>query len=255
MFRLDGKVALITGGSSGIGRAIAELFAEVGARVAIVSRRLSAGQETVAHLTLMGGQAIHIQADVTQEEDVKRSLAATLERYGRLDIVVNNAGINRRVSLEATTDDDWQMTFDVNVRGAFLYAKHAIPHFQAQRQGCIINIAGLLGVKGGAGASPAFAASKGALVTLTKSLAVRYGRDGIRVNCISPGFVPTEGNRQLIDDAPDPVARRREFEAGYPLGRLGRPEDVAYAALYLASGEAGWVTGINLIVDGGLLAR
>jgi NAD(P)-dependent dehydrogenase (short-subunit alcohol dehydrogenase family) len=165
MFRLDGKVALITGGSSGIGRAIAELFAEVGARVAIVSRRLSAGQETVAHLTLMGGQAIHIQADVTQEEDVKRSLAATLERYGRLDIVVNNAGINRRVSLEATTDDDWQMTFDVNVRGAFLYAKHAIPHFQAQRQGCIINIAGLLGVKGGAGASPAFAASKGALVT------------------------------------------------------------------------------------------
>jgi NAD(P)-dependent dehydrogenase (short-subunit alcohol dehydrogenase family) len=255
MFRLDGKVALITGGSSGIGRAIAELFAEVGARVAIVSRRLSAGQETVAHLTLMGGQAIHIQADVTQEADVRRSLEATLDRYGRLDVVVNNAGVNRRVGLEATTDDDWQMTFDVNVRGAFLYARHAIPHFQAQRQGCIINIAGLLGVKGGAGASPAFAASKGALVTLTKSLAVRYGREGIRVNCISPGFVPTEGNRQLIDDAPDPAARRREFEAGYPLGRLGRPEDVAYAALYLASGEAGWVTGINLVVDGGLLAR
>ncbi|MFQ3583195.1 MAG: SDR family oxidoreductase [Chloracidobacterium sp.] len=255
MFRLDGNVALITGGSQGIGRAIAELFAEVGARVAIVSRRLSAGQETVAHLTLMGGQAIHIQADVTNEADVKRSLDATLDRYGRLDILVNNAGVNHRLTLEATTEEVWRETFDANLRGAFLYAKHAMPHFQEQRRGCIINIAGLLGVKGGAGTSPAFAASKGALVTLTKSLAVRYGRDGIRVNCISPGFVPTESNRHLIDDAPDPAARRRDFEVGYPLGRLGRPEDIAYAALYLASGEAGWVTGVNLAVDGGLLAR
>lgn len=132
MFRLDGKVALITGGSSGIGRAIAELFAEVGARVAIVSRRLSAGQETVAHLTLMGGQAIHIQADVTQEADVRRSLEATLDRYGRLDIVVNNAGVNRRVSLEATTDDDWQMTFDVNVR---LFSMPATPYRTSRRSG------------------------------------------------------------------------------------------------------------------------
>ncbi len=255
MFRLDGKVAVITGGSTGIGRGIAELFAEVGARVAIFSRRLAEGEEAVSRLTLMGGQAIHIQGDVSNEDDVKRLVNAVTDRFGWVDILVNNAAINRRGALVDTDVEDWDAVMNVNVRGAFLTAKYFIPVMQARETGAIINVAGLLGVKGGAGTQAAFSASKGALVTLTKSLAVRHGRDGIRVNCISPGFVPTEQNRYLIDDAPDPDARRKEYEAGYPMRRLGRPEDIAYAALYLASGEAGWVTGVNLVVDGGLLAK
>jgi NAD(P)-dependent dehydrogenase (short-subunit alcohol dehydrogenase family) len=255
MFRLDGKVAVITGGATGIGRAIAELYAEVGARVAIFSRRMAEGEETVSRITLMGGQAIHIQGDVSVEDDVKRLVNAVSDRYGWIDILVNNAATNRRVPLVETSEDDWDAVMDVNVKGAFLCAKHVIPTMQSRETGAIINIAGLLGVKGGAGNQSAFAASKGALVTLTKSLAVRHGKDGIRVNCISPGFVPTEQNRHLIEDAEDPDARRKEYEAGYPLRRLGRPEDIAYAALFLAAGEAGWVTGVNLVVDGGLLAK
>jgi NAD(P)-dependent dehydrogenase (short-subunit alcohol dehydrogenase family) len=255
MFRLNGKVAVITGGASGIGRAVAELFAEVGARIAVFSRRTFEGEDLCLRISMMGGEAIHIQGDVTRADDVDRMVAAVTDRFGWIDILVNNAGIMRRTPLIDTEEDDWDAVLDTNLKGAYLCSKRILPGMIQRQSGVIVNIAGLLGLKGGAGSASAYAASKGALVTLTKSLAVRHGKDGVRVNCISPGFVPTDLNRSLIEEAPDPEERRRDYESGYPLGRLGRPEDVAYAALYLASSEAGWVTGANLVVDGGLLAK
>ncbi|MBX7224028.1 MAG: SDR family oxidoreductase [Blastocatellia bacterium] len=255
MFRLDGQVALITGGTRGIGRAIAEIFCEAGAKIVLVSRTMADGEETVRRLRQLGGEALHVGADVTQETDVERAVQAALNHFYQIDILVNGAGITLRAPVTETSEAEWDAVMNTNVKGAFLCAKHVLPAMMEHYSGVILNLAAVHGLKGGAGVTAAYTASKGALVSLSKSMAVRYGPNGIRVNTICPGFVPTDLNKHLIDDAPDPLERRREYEAGYPLRRLGTPQDVAHAALYLASREASWVTGATLVVDGGLMAK
>ncbi|HMZ79946.1 MAG TPA: 3-oxoacyl-ACP reductase family protein [Acidobacteriota bacterium] len=255
MFRLDGQIVLITGGATGIGRAMAEVFCEAGAKLAIASRRMAEGEEIVRLIQQIGGEAIHIGADITLESDVKRVVQATLAHYNQIDVLVNNAGIMRRGAVTELTEEDWDEVLETDLKGVFLCAKHVLPPMLDRQYGAIVNIAAIHGLKGGAGTTAAYTAAKGGLVSLSKSMAVRYGPQGVRVNCICPGFVPTDMNRHLIEDAPDPAERRREYEAGYPLRRLGTPHDVAYAALFLASSEASWITGATLVVDGGLIAK
>ncbi len=254
MFRLDGKTALITGGTSGLGRAMAEVFLQAGARVFITARRKERGARVVEALTAYGDIQF-FPADVRQAWDVDRLFTWLHGQTTRLDILVNNAGILQVRDLTEMTEEEWTQELDVHVKGAFLCTQRALRYMLGQNEGVILNIASYLGMRGGSGLTPAYNAAKGALITLTKTLAVRYGPYGIRANVICPGFVPTELNRFVFDEAPDPDARRREIEARYPLRRLGEPLDIALAALYLCSDAARWVTGAVLIVDGGLSAR
>lgn len=250
-FALTDRVAIITGGATGFGQATARCFAEAGARVVVASRREALCRQVADEL---GGLGLGV--DVTDEEQVRALVAETVRRMGRVDILVNNAGIITRTPVPDTSLDEWERVQATNLRGPFLCCKHVLPQMLAQgKGGAIINIASYLGMHGGGGNTPAYSASKGGLIALTKSLAVKYGPHQIRVNAICPAFIKTPLNANVIDDAPDPAAKEREIAAPYPLRRLGRPDDVACAALFLASDAANWITGITLLVDGGLTAR
>ncbi len=253
-FRLDGRVAVITGASSGFGAAIARLFAQAGARLALVARRVDRLREVAAALNVTGDRVLIAPADVTDESQVRRTIDLTLERFGRLDALVNNAGIISRTPVAEIQEGDWDQMMAVNLKGPFLCCKHALPHMIAQRDGRIVNLASYLGLFAGSGGTPAYNVSKGGLVMLTRSIAVKHGPDGVRANAVCPGFIKTELNQDVIDGAPDPVAKEREIASAYPLRRLGAPDDVAYAALYLVSDASNWVTGACLMVEGGLTA-
>ena len=250
--RLKDKTALITGGGTGIGRAIAEVFAKEGARVAISGRRLSR-LETVA--TQIGDMALAVQADVTQSEDIAQMVASVLDKWGRIDILVNNAAvITSRSTLGDTQEEDWETMMDINVNGIFRCCKAVLPAMLKQEAGAIINIASVAGQFGQPGNS-AYSTTKGAVMNLTRSIAVDYGPYGIRCNSISPALVRTEmaETRLKPGDVWEERAAR-EWIPNYPIGRIGQPEDIAYGALYLASDEASWVTGIDLTMDGGKTA-
>jgi len=250
-FSLQAQVAIITGGASGFGLATAHRFAEAGARVVVASRRAELCRQAAAEI---GGLGLGV--DVTDEAQVQRMVQEAVAHMGRVDILVNSAGIIARTPVPDTPLEEWEQLQATNLRGPFLCCKHVLPHMLAQGQGgAIVNIASYLGMHAGSGNTPAYGASKGGLIALTKSLAVKYGPEQIRVNAICPAFVKTPLNAHIIDGAPDPAAKEREIAAPYPLRRIGRPDDVAYAALYLASDAASWITGITLLVDGGLTAR
>jgi len=253
-FRLDDRVAIITGASSGFGAAIAQLFAQAGARVALAARRADRLREMAASLNVARECVLTVQTDVTVEAQVQRLIDATLECFGRIDVLVNSAGIIARTPIPDVIEADWDRMIDVNLKGPFLTCKHALPHMIAQRDGRIVNLASYLGLFAGSGSTPAYNASKGGVVMLTRSIAVKHGPDGVRANAICPGFIKTELNRDIIDDAPDPIVKEREIASAYPLRRLGTPDDVAYAALYLASDASNWVTGACLMLEGGLTA-
>jgi NAD(P)-dependent dehydrogenase (short-subunit alcohol dehydrogenase family) len=258
MFRLDNKIAFVTGAGSGIGREIAHVYAAQGARVVVADLNTAAAEAVVAEITQEGGTA-NVQAlNVADEESVWTAIGATVERYGRLDILVNNAGISHVGNLLETEAADFDRILTVNAKGVFLCAKHGVAQMLQQDPagGVLINIASVAGMVG-IERRLAYSTSKGAVIALTRSIAIDYVSQGIRCNAISPGTVHTpfvEGylERNFADNK-DEV--RRQLHARQPLGRMGRPDEIAYAALYLASDEASFVTGSVLVIDGGLTAK
>jgi NAD(P)-dependent dehydrogenase (short-subunit alcohol dehydrogenase family) len=248
--RLQGKVVIVTGAGSGIGRACALALAREGARVALVGRRKEKLEETAAEI---GAAAVTIAADVSRKEDIARILEETGARFGSVNVLLNNAGILHIGTVEQISEAQWDETFNINVRGLWLLSRAVLPHMRKAGGGSIINVASVLGINGARNRA-SYAPSKGAVVLLTKCMAIDHGHENIRVNAICPSFVETALTAAVISQAPDPQAVRRERIAVHPLGRLGQPEDIAGLAVYLASNESSWVTGTVFPVDGGYLA-
>jgi NAD(P)-dependent dehydrogenase (short-subunit alcohol dehydrogenase family) len=252
--KLESKVALITGGNSGIGRATALLFAQEGAKVIIAARDERRGQETVEAIAAHGEQAAFTSCDVRLAGDCEKAVRKAMEAFGHLDILFNNAGlIYRDKTVLETSEEEWNWTMDTNARGAFLMSKYAIPKMVKAGGGVIINNASYFGLVGGQGVA-AYCASKGALVLLTKAMALDHAHQNIRVNCLCPGSVDTPMLRREMEEMGGQAAMRPAFEAKHPLGRICTPEEVARAALYLASDDSAFVTGATLAIDGGLTA-
>jgi len=248
--RLAGKVSLITGGTSGMGRATAVLFAQEGARVAITGRNEARGREVVAEIEQAGGTAIFFRSDVRFAEDCRRAVEETLQAFGHLDILFNNAGVLYANTVLDCTEEEWDLTLDTNLKGTYLMSKFALPAMIAQGSGVIINNASGWGLVGG-DAAAAYCASKGGVVLLTKAMAIDHARQGIRVNCICPGDVDTP---MLPEDAQRRGLKWEEYlasAANRPMGRIGKPEEIAKAVLFLASDDSSFVTGAVLAVDGG----
>jgi NAD(P)-dependent dehydrogenase (short-subunit alcohol dehydrogenase family) len=250
---LRGKAALVTGGASGIGRATASLFAAEGAAVAVFDRDEEGGRDVVRAVTQGGGRAHLIAGDVTRDADCRRSVDETLRAFGRLDILFNNAGIIRRAAITDTSEEDWDRTMAVNVKSIFLLSRCAIPAMEKAGGGVIINTASNWGLVGGPRAA-AYCASKGAVVLLTKAMAIDHGPRNIRVNCICPGDTDTPMLRGEAGQLGQPVESFLSQSADCPLGRVAQPDDIARAALYLASDASSFMTGAPLIVDGGFVA-
>jgi NAD(P)-dependent dehydrogenase (short-subunit alcohol dehydrogenase family) len=230
--------------------ACAIALAREGAQVALVGRRRDRVEE-VAHE--IGDSAFPIPADISRTSEIERLLDQTVKRFGGLNFLLNNAGVLHIGNAEQITEEQWDQTFNVNVRAIWLLSRAALPHMRKADGGSIINVASTLGIIGARNRA-AYATSKGAVVLLTKSMAIDHGHENIRVNAICPGFVETDLTAAVIGQASDPAAVRRERTAAHPIGRLGRPEDIASMAVYLASDESSWVTGAVLPVDGGYLA-
>ena len=249
--RLDGKVALISGGSRGMGAFEAELFVQEGAKVVICDVRDDEGDALAKKIVDRGGEAAFVHLDVTSESDWAAAVREAIERYGKLDVLVNNAGVSARGSIEETSPDDWDRVMDINAKGVFLGTRSAIPEMRKAGGGSIINISSQLGLVGMGESSPQYQASKGAVRIFSKSAAIQYAHEGIRVNSVHPGPIitpMTEARRS------DEVVRQRMISR-IPLGRYGESEDVAYGVLYLASDESSFVTGSELVIDGGWTAQ
>jgi len=251
--KLKGKVAIVTGAGSGIGRASAVLFAQEGSRVTVADNRQAPGEETAGLINGSGGESQFVLTDVASEPQIKRMVEETVSRWGRVDIVFNNAGISLVKPLDETSETEWDRLFGVNLKSMFFAVKHVVPLMRKQGGGVILNMGSISGLIGQL-RTPAYVASKGAVVLLTKSLAADYGVDNIRVNCICPGITDTPGFRAHVATGADPAALIRERQARVPLGRFLTPEDIARAALYLVSDDSAGVTGSAHLVDGGLLA-
>jgi len=251
--QLRGKTALITGSAGGIGRATAALFASEGASVVIVDMNQEAGQEVAREISSTGGRAIFEQADVTSPVDCQRVVERTVREFGNIHILFNNAGIIRRASVIEITEGQWDAVMAVNVKSIFLMCREVIPIMVRAQGGSIINTASGWGLAGGARAA-AYCASKGAVVLMTKAMAIDHGRQNIRVNCICPGDTDTAMLRSEAQQLGEKEDRFLSESANRPLGRVGKPEEIARAALYLASDAASFVTGTALVVDGGGLA-
>ena len=249
--RLAGKVAFISGGARGMGETEARLFAENGAKVVIGDVLEAEGRQVAADISGSGGDAMFVPLDVTSESDWERAVAATVERYGRLDVLVNNAGVSGRSMVEDTRVEDWERVMDINAKGVFLGTRCAIPEMQKVGGGSIINISSQLGLVGTDNSSPQYQASKGAVRIFTKTTAIQYAADGIRANSVHPGPIVTPMTEERRADP----ATRELMLSRIPLARYGQPIDVAYGVLYLASDESSFVTGSELVIDGGWTAR
>lgn len=248
--RLKDKVALITGASAGIGRACAIAFAREGAKVALMARRREPLEEVAREI---GEAALVVTGDVGDREQIGPAVEETVRHFGGLNVLVNNAGALIAGTAESQTEEEWDVTFAVNVKGLWLLSRAALPHMRKAGGGSIINLSSVLGVVG-ARNRIAYAASKGAVTLLTKSMALDHAYEQIRVNCICPGVVETELVADFVRNAPDPEVARKQRTALHPLGRFGQPEDIAACAVYLASDESSWVTGGTFPIDGGYTA-
>jgi len=247
--RLAGKVAIISGAAHGMGAEEARLFVREGARVVIADVLEEEGKRLEAELQASDGEALFVRTDVTSEDDWRHTVQATVARFGKLDILVNNAGLSSTSVPDPMDTDGWRRIMEVNATGVFLGTKYAIPAMQRARVGAIVNISSIMGFVGGEGGHPAYHASKGAVRIFTKATAVKYGPDGIRANSVHPGFMPP-----MRSSHPDPEAREDQVRLT-PLRRIGKPIEVAYGVLFLASDEASFITGTELVIDGGFIAR
>ena len=251
--KLTGKVAIVTGAASGIGRASAIAFAREGAKVVVADLSGSGGNDTVRCITSEGFEAWSVEVDVSNEADVRRMVDETAARWGRIDILFNNAGVLLVKPVEQMTEAEWDHVMAVNVKGAFFAVKYVVPHMRRIGGGAILNTGSIASLAGQVG-TPAYSASKGAVALLTKSLALDLGRDRIRVNCICPGITDTPMLREHLGHGTEGEARIRTRLSRVPLGEILRPEDVARAALYLVSEDSAGITGVLHIVDAGLMA-
>ena len=252
--QLDGKVALVTGGSSGIGRATALAFAREGAKLIIADRHADGGHQTVHMITEQGGEATFVQVDVSRAAEVAAMISIAVETYGRLDCAHNNAGIGSRprAPLHECSEETWDRVLGVNLKGVWLCMKYEILQMLKQGGGTIVNTASIMGLVGSWSGTVAYNASKHGVVGLTKTAALEYARQNIRVNCVCPGYIHTP----LIEDA---LTSNPELEAQiiarHPVGRMGRPEEIAAAVVWLCSDAASFVTGHTMTVDGGYVAQ
>jgi NAD(P)-dependent dehydrogenase (short-subunit alcohol dehydrogenase family) len=248
--RLAGKVALISGAASGMGQSEAMIFAREGATVAVADVLEAQGRDVAESIVKAGGQARFVKLDVTSEEAWREAVAATVAAFGKLDVLVNNAGISGTFDPDTMSTTAWDTLMSVNAKGVFLGMKHAIPAMRAAGGGAIVNISSISGFVGQDKLHMAYNASKGAVRLMTKSVAVQYAKDGIRVNSVHPGIMPPMRTSKA---SADPAWREKSLRA-VPMKREGRVEEVAYAVLFLASDEASYITGTELVVDGGYLA-
>ena len=246
--RLDGKVAIITGGTFGIGESTVRLFAKEGAKVVIAARNAEKGAKLVESIKAEGGEALFVKTDVSKEEDVESLVKKTVETYGKLDVLFANAGVGDMQDLHTCTIEEWNRTINVDLTGVFLCNKHAIPEMAKHGNGSIINCASILGHVGQVSVS-AYAAAKGGVVNMTRAAAVTYANKGIRINAVCPGYIDTP----ILENTPKEVIDH--LVSLVPARRLGLPEEVANCVLFLASDESSFVTGSNLLVDGGYTAQ
>ncbi len=253
MTRLSGKVALITGGGTGIGRAIALAFAREGASVTVAGRRLEKLREVISEIQKQDGAGLAMECDVTRARDVERAVKGTVERFGRLNVLVNNAGTLHVSTVEGISEEEWDRVMTVNVKGPFLISRAVLPEFRKCSGGAIVNIGSVLGLVAMKDRA-AYCASKGGVTMLTKAMAIDHGHENIRVNCICPSIVETELVKGLFDASGQGQALRKGRLAMIPLGRFGQPVDVAEMAVFLASEESSWLTGAAIPLDGGLTA-
>jgi meso-butanediol dehydrogenase / (S,S)-butanediol dehydrogenase / diacetyl reductase len=252
--RLENKVCIITGAGSGIGRASALLFAQEGARLAIADKKAASAEKVAGECARKGAQAITIEVDVANAAAVERMIARTLEKFGRLDVLVNNAGYGITGSVVETDPDAWDALIAVNVRGVFLCSKYAIPAMKRSGGGAIVNTASVVAAVGIANRA-AYCASKGAVAALTRAIAVDHVADGIRCNAVAPGTIDTPYFDEILKKSADPQAVRKALAARQLLGRLGTPDEIAAGILFLASDESRFATGTILTIDGGMTAQ
>jgi NAD(P)-dependent dehydrogenase (short-subunit alcohol dehydrogenase family) len=252
--RLEGKTAIITGAATGIGRAAALLFAEEGANVVIADIDQGKGEKVAAEIAAAGGEAHFFETNIIDAASVENLVAETLQAYGKVDILYNNAGVNLFARLTDTQEEDWDQVMAVNVKGVYLCCRYAIPAMQAGGGGVIINTASAAAIVGLRNLA-AYTASKGAVLQMTKNLALDYAADNIRVNALCPGVTATEMTLQVIETSPDPQAAKERFDSARPMMRMGDPIEIARAALFLASDESSYMTGAHLVVDGGYTAE
>ena len=251
--KLDGKVALITGGNSGIGRATAALFAKEGAAVVLTGRNQERGEQVARAINEAGGRAMFVRSDVRVAEDCRQAVEQALERFGRIDVLFNNAGVFHPKKVPECTEQEWDETIDSSLKGAFLMSKYALPSMIERGSGSIIHNSSGWGILGGDRAA-AYCAAKGGLVVMAKAMAIDHGPDGIRVNCVCPGDTETP---MLTDDADKRGMEWEDYVASgsdRPLGRIGTAEEIARAVLFLACDDSSFITGEALVVDGGGVA-
>jgi NAD(P)-dependent dehydrogenase (short-subunit alcohol dehydrogenase family) len=251
--RLAGKAALVTGGGSGIGRAIAVAFAREGAKVAVAGRRPEKLRETLRETEPHGGETLAIRCDVSKSKDAERAVQEAADAFGSLNVLVNNAGALHVSTIEAMTEEQWDRLMEINLKGPFLMSRAVLGEFRKAGGGTIVNIGSVLGLIGMKDRA-AYCASKGGVTLLTKALALDHAHENVRVNCICPSIVETELVAGLFAEGAAGEALRKARIAGIPLGRMGRPEDVAEMAVFLASEESSWLTGTAIPLDGGLSA-
>ena len=252
--RLKDKVAIVTGGASGIGEATCKLFAREGAKVIVADIQAEKGKAVAAQITKDGGTAEFVRCDMGVLTDIKAMIDHAATRYGRLDALVNNAAVESPLPEVDTSEEVYDRIMNINVKGVFFATKHAVPLMKKNGGGSIINISSAYGIKGSPGFA-AYHASKGAVRTLTKSTAIAHARDGIRANSIHPGGIDTPLLREAINTNPDPVAFETAVASATPIGRLGQPIEIAYGCLFLASDESKFCIGAEFCIDGGMVAQ